>query len=160
MHVRSPQSLALSIILPISLMGMSVAPAHAQPAHRTPSHAHASRTEQVRETVSAKLTASHGATELTERGSVHGTFNCPVTINIKLSYTKASIGFSCGSVLAGNGTTAFYVSGETGHFHGTLVITRGSGHYHRSAGSRLNIAGTLRRGSYVLSAQVSGPMSV
>jgi hypothetical protein len=160
MHVRSPQSLAVSIVLPISLIGMSVAPAQAQPGRLAPLHAHASRTEQVRETVSAKLTASHRATELTERGSVRGTFSCPVTINITLSYTKAKIGFSCGSVLAGNGTTAFYVSGETGYFHGTLVITRGSGHYHRSAGSRLNITGTLHRGSYVLSAQVSGPMSV
>jgi hypothetical protein len=83
-----------------------------------------------------------------------------VTINIKLSYTKANIGFSCGSEVAGNGTTAFYVSGETGYFHGTLVIAHGSGHYHKSAGSRLNITGTLHRGSYVLSAQVSGPMSV
>ena len=160
MHVRSPQSLAVSVLLPIFLIGMSAAPAHAQPEHPKSPRAYASRTEQVHETVSAKLTASHGATELTERGSVRGTFSCPVTINIKLSYTKANIGFSCGSEVAGNGTTAFYVSGETGYFHGTLVIAHGSGHYHKSAGSRLNITGTLHRGSYVLSAQVSGPMSV
>lgn len=160
MHVRPPQSLVVSLALPLFLIGTSVATAQAQPGHPTTPRAYASRTEQVREAVGAKLTANHGATELTERGSVHGTFNCPVTINIKLSYTKANIAFSCGSVVAGNGTTAFYVSGETGYFHGTLVITHGSGHYHNSAGSRLTITGTLHRGSYVLSAQVSGPMSI
>lgn len=143
-HMRWPRSLALALAL--AVVAISVPSAQA-------------KTEMVRDSVSAQLTGNHGATELTEKGAARGTFSCSLTISIKLSYTRAYIGFYCGA-LVGSGNTAFYVSGRTSYFHGTLVITRGSGRYRHSAGSRLNIAGTLHRGSYSLSGQVTGPLSV
>ncbi len=143
-HMRWPRSLALALALAVVAISVSSAQA---------------KTEMVRDSVSAQLTGNHGATELTEKGAARGTFSCSLTISIKLSYTRAYIGFYCGA-LVGSGNTAFYVSGRTSYFHGTLVITRGSGRYRHSAGSRLNITGTLHRGSYSLSGQVTGPLSV
>jgi hypothetical protein len=128
-------------------------------AKRPPSARTAGGSEVVHESVSAQLTGNRGATQLTERGSAHGTFSCSASVYITLSYTKAHITFDCGG-LAGSGTTSYYVSGETGYFNGTLTLTRGSGRYAHSAGSRLTIKGTLHRGTYTLSCQVTGTVSV
>jgi hypothetical protein len=148
--------------LPLIVVVMSVAPAQGKSnQHRKQLASKASRrTKMAHESVSARLTGAHGATELTEQGTAQGTINCPLTVNIKLSYTQSQITFYCGTLLVGSGTTAFYVSGQTAYFRGTLVVTRGSGNYRHSAGSRLSITGTLHRGTYALSAQVTGPLYI
>jgi hypothetical protein len=149
----------LALLLAVAPVGMGVAPALASSKGHPLTAKTARRTEMVRESVSAQLTGHKGATELIERGSASGTFKCTLTITIKLAYTRARITFYCGN-LAGSGNTAFYVSGRTSYFHGALVITHGSGPYRHSAGSRLNITGTLHRGTYSLSGRVEGPLYV
>jgi len=157
--MRSLTVLVLSVSL-VALVG-SGTPANAEPdQHSKPVVAiAATHTQPVHDSVIAQLTGNHGATELTERGTARGTFSCPLTVVIKLAYTSAHIAFYCGT-LVGSGTTAFYVSGRTGYFHGTLVVTRGSGHYRHAPGSRLSIVGILHRGSYALSGQVSGSLHI
>lgn len=150
-----------ALMLALVVVAVGVGAAVADSAHYSPRLvARVSRRMQaVQESVSARLSDHHGATELIERGAAHGTLSCPLSITIKLSYTQAQITFDCGT-LEGRGSVAFYVSGQTGYFHGTLVVTRGRGHYRHSAGSRLSIAGTLHRGTYALSARVSGSLYI
>lgn len=155
--MNSLRSLALALV--VAAAGISVGSALASPQNRSVAAKITRHTETVRESVSAQLTGHKGATELTERGSASGTFKCALTIAIKLTSTRAGIAFYCGS-LAGSGNTAFYVSGRTAYFHGTLVITHGSGKYRHSAGSRLSIVGVLHRGTYALSGRVEGPLYI
>jgi hypothetical protein len=121
----------------------------------------ASREVAVHETVAARLVNHRGATYLNERGQGSGTFQCPLTIQISITYTRASITFNCATQtgkVGGGGETAFYASGHTAHFNGTLHITHGSGSYAHASAENLHITGTLRRGSYALAATVTGTM--
>lgn len=160
MHRRWPGLLTLALLLAVVVMSGALAQAKSEHYLANPTSKASSPTESVHESVSAQLTGHNGATELAEQGVARGTQSCPVKINIKLAYTKSYITFYCGTYLAGSGTTAFYVSGQTAYFHGTLLVTRGSGHYRHSAGSRLSITGTLHRGTYALSCEVAGTISI
>lgn len=120
-----------------------------------------SRALSVKESVTAALVNHKGATNLNERGHGSGTFRCPLTIQIAISYTRATITFTCATdqgVLSGRGTTAFYASGHQAHFNGDLVVTKGTGRYAHAKASKLHIVGTLVRGSYALRASVTGTL--
>jgi hypothetical protein len=129
----------------------------------TPDTARAASTLTVHESVAASLVSHRGATALNERGHGSGTFNCPLTIAINITYTRASIAFNCPTsrgTISGHGETGFYASGPIAHFTGTLQITSGTGAYAHPRSSSLHIVGTLRRGSYSLQASVTGSLTL
>jgi hypothetical protein len=115
----------------------------------------------VNESVTAKLVTHRGGTVLNERGQGSGSFSCPLTIEINISYTHAKIVFNCPTSrgdLAGRGETSYYASGSIARFNGTLTVTHGTGSYAHATPSNLGITGSLRRGSYALQATVSGSL--
>jgi hypothetical protein len=115
----------------------------------------------VNESVTAKLVSHRGGTVLNERGQGSGSFSCPLTIEINISYTHAAIVFNCPTSrgdLAGRGETSYYASGSIARFNGTLTVTHGTGSYSHATPSNLHITGSLRRGSYALQATVSGSL--
>jgi hypothetical protein len=134
----------------------------AAPAKSGAQSAHAARTLAVHESIQAHLVSHHGTTVLNEQGRGSGTFSCPMVIDLKITYTQATVTFSCSTSkgsISGRGVTAYYAGGHTAHFSGAVSVTSGSGSYSRASGS-VDINGTLTRGSYSLSATVSGSVRV
>ncbi len=106
---------------------------------------------------------SHHTSILNETGAGKGTFNCNIVLEIHLSYTHAYLIFTAyppGGVLRGHGEAAFYVNGPQARFKGTLTLSGGSGRYKHVSGTGLSLQGTLQRGTYALSATVTGMMSL
>jgi hypothetical protein len=92
-----------------------------------------------------------------------GTYSCPLTININIAYTQATITFVCrasGGTFSGRGTTSYYASGHLAHFEGALSVTSGSGKFAHVSSQGLQITGTLVRGSYALTAKVAGKLTL
>lgn len=142
--------------LAVMLVGLLLAPVAASA--RVPS-ATAAKRVTVKETIRAHLLSHHGGSSLSEAGTGSGTFNCPLSIRIDISYTSASINFTCrmsGGSFTGHGTTSYYASGHTAHFEGTLSVSSGTGRYAHASSNSLRIVGSLVRGSYALSATVGG----
>lgn len=128
-----------------------------------PQWAFASSTRVVNESVQAHLVKHQGTTILDEQGQGGGTFNCPLTVQFVITYTHATVTFTChanGGTISGRGITSFYVAGAMAHFNGSIPTVHGTGRYSGAAGRGLNIKGTLQRGSYRLSAQVSGTLAL
>lgn len=121
------------------------------------------RTLNASESASLHLTSHHGGV-LREEGSGTGSFNCPLTITLNVSYTTASISFSIcrsGGAFGGSGKASFYASGTLAHFVGIVNITHGTGRYAHAAGHGLHIEGEIRRNhKYALSVKVYGRMSI
>jgi hypothetical protein len=85
-----------------------------------------------------------------------------MVIDLKITYTQATVTFTCSTSkgsISGRGVTAYYAAGHTAHFSGAVAVTSGSGSYSHASGS-VHIAGTLTRGSYSLSATVTGSFRV
>lgn len=123
---------------------------------------HAAQTVAVNERVATRLTSHKGTTVLNEQGQGSGTFKCSLTLQIKISYTSATISFLCAltsGTLSGSGSTSFVVAGDVSHFNGTIAITHGTGKYSHASARSLHIQGTLQRSNYSLSATVAGSMS-
>jgi hypothetical protein len=124
--------------------------------------AHTARTLSVHESIHAHLVSHRGTTVLNEQGRGSGTFSCPMVIDLKITYTQATVTFTCSTSkgsISGRGVTAYYAAGHTAHFSGAVAVTGGSGSYAHASGS-VHIAGTLTRGSYSLSATVTGSFRV
>lgn len=121
------------------------------------------RTLNVSESASLRLT-SHHRSVLNEAGSATGSFNCPLTITLNISYTTAGISFSIcrsGGSFSGSGKASYYASGTLAHFVGTVNISHGTGKYAHAAGRGLRIEGEiLRNHNYALSVKVHGTMSI
>ncbi len=115
------------------------------------------------ETGYLQLASHQGAQTLNERGRVSGTLTGLLAIQITLSYTQAAVSFTAypkDGTLSGRGLESYYVSGNTGHFNGTMAVTGGSGRYRHASAASLRIAGTLRRKHYELSVIVTGNMKL
>jgi hypothetical protein len=122
----------------------------------------AGTTQAVRESLQARLVSHRGTTVLNEQGRGSGTFNCPVVIDLKITYTQATVTFTCSAskgAISGRGVTEYYAGGHFAHFTGQVSVTSGTGSYSRASGS-VHINGTLTRGSYALSATISGNIRV
>lgn len=116
----------------------------------------------VNETARLHLVTHHPSI-LNEEGSGSGTFSCPLTVTVKVSYTTATVSYSicrAGGSFSGTGETQFYASGETAHFEGTVNIAHGTGRYARASTYGLKIRGSFRRSNYALSLSVTGKMHV
>jgi hypothetical protein len=134
----------------------------AHPHTSTARDAHQATTQTVRESLQAHLVSHRGTTVLNEQGRGSGTFNCPATIDLKITYTQATVTFTCSTskgTISGHGVTEYYAAGHYAHFNGKLSATGGSGSYSRASGS-VQISGTLTRGNYALSATINGKISV
>ena len=104
---------------------------------------------------------SHHSGVLYEQGSSSGTPGGRLTVQIKISYTQASITFVAypsGGTLSGRGQASFYAEGSIAHFNGSVAITHGTGRYASASASRLHIEGTFQRRTYAMSLAVSGKM--
>jgi hypothetical protein len=125
--------------------------------------ARSAQTITVNERVVTHLTSHHGTSILNEQGQGSGTFKCFLTLQIKISYTNATISFLCnlsGGSMTGSGSTSFIVAGSISHFNGAITITHGTGRYSHASARSLHIQGILQRNSYSLSATVAGSMSI
>jgi hypothetical protein len=123
----------------------------------------ASRNAVLQETIQARLVSHRGATYLNEQGHGSGTFACSLSVQITLSYAQAAIAYSCRTAkgtIDGAGKVAFYLSGPTTHFSGPLDFTHGTGAFAHATGSKWHIEGTLARGTYALSAVVTGKIGL
>lgn len=128
-----------------------------------PRVATASSSLSLHESIQASLVSHRGATSLNERGHGSGTFNCSLAIHINISYTQARIEYTCNTnsgMMSGAGTVSYYVNGPSANFNGSLYFTHGSRRYAHVSGSAGNIRGTLARGSYALSAVVTGRIKI
>lgn len=152
----SKRTYVRSLAVALLLAGLLTAPASGA------TNGVAARTLTVHESIQARLVSHRGTTILNEKGRGSGTFSCPIVIDLKISYTQATITFTCatsGGSISGRGVTAYYAGGHTAHFSGTVSVTSGSRRYSHARGS-VHINGTLIRGSYALSATVNGSISV
>lgn len=159
-RVASSLSSALLVAL-LSCASLYLALA-AQPAFAAPAASVAKRVT-VTETVRAHLLHHHGGTELYDAGTLAGTYSCPLTIDIDIAYTQATIAFVCRAsvgTFSGRGTTSYYAAGHLAHFEGALSVTSGSGKFAHISSQGLKISGTLVRGSYALTASVAGGLTL
>lgn len=118
-------------------------------------------TTSVRENVHATNVSHQGNTLINDRGRGTGTFNCPVVMQVRVSYTKGDARIICttssGNVLAA-GTVSFFTAGQTATFTGKIGIQHGTGKYSHASG-QVSVEGTMQRKTYVLEAIVSGSIS-
>ena len=148
--------------MPFAAAALILACLLASPPASVAQSAHAARTLSVHESIQAHLVSHRGTTVLNEQGRGSGTFSCPMVIALKITYTQATVTFTCSTskgAISGRGVTAYYAAGHTAHFSGAVAVTSGSGSYAHASGS-VHIAGTLTRGSYSLSATVTGKFRV
>jgi hypothetical protein len=154
---RSRRTLLAAVILAGCLAAVP-ATAIAFSTSSFPSAAVTARTLAVHESIQAHLVTHRGTTVLNEQGRGSGTFSCPMMIDLKLTYTEATVTFTCSASkgsISGRGVTSYYAGGHTAYFSGAVSVTSGSGSYSHASGS-LHISGTLTRGSYSISATVNG----
>jgi hypothetical protein len=122
----------------------------------------AAGTISVNEDASMHMVSHHGSL-LNEAGNASGSFNCPLAIGLNVSYATATITFTIcrsGGSFSGSGKAAFYASGTSAHFEGTVRITSGTGKYAHVSSRGLRIQGSLSRSNYALSVKVAGQMHV
>lgn len=121
----------------------------------------ASRSISVNEHAQLRL-ISHHAGLLYEQGTFSGTPGGGLSVQIRISYTQASISFSStpsGGTLSGSGHASFYAEGPIAHFEGSVAVTHGSGRYARASAPTLRISGLFQRKTYAMSLTVLGKMS-
>jgi hypothetical protein len=158
-RVAPPQAtsiLAAFVLCAVVCFGSVASFAFAAPSASTAKHV------TMNGTVRAHLLQHHGGTELSEAGTLTGTYSCPLTVGINIAYTQATITFVCrasGGTFSGHGTTSYYAAGHLAHFEGALSITSGSGKFAHVSSQGLRIKGTLIRHSYALTASVAGGMT-
>lgn len=154
----SPTSVLAALVSCAALCcGVAAQQASAAPSARIAKHV------AVSETVRAHLLHHRGGTELYDAGTLTGTYSCPLTININIAYTQATITFECrasGGTFGGRGTTSYYAAGHLAHFEGALSVTSGSGKFAHVSSQGMRITGTLVRGSYSLTGSVSGKLTL
>jgi hypothetical protein len=157
--VRSVSMLAIIALGGTAFWGAGSAPADPSAGHDAT--AIAARRIAVHETVHATNVSHQGNTVINERGRGTGTFECPLTLLMRVHYTKGTTKLICkvssGSVTA-EGGASFFSAGGTATFTGTMAVTDGTGKYAHAQG-RLHVEGTLQRKTYVLEATVSGSIT-
>jgi hypothetical protein len=102
-----------------------------------------------------------GTQNLVEQGIASGTVPGSLKAHIYLYYAEASVSFTAyskGGTFSGRGTLAYYVSGGSGHFTGTVSISGGTGRYSHARGSRLLLSGIMTRKTFAISLQVTGSL--
>jgi hypothetical protein len=159
---RSKSSVLVMLAVGAGAAGVGgVAPALGDRPVRRDAAAHAARTISVRESVHASNVSHQGNTLINDRGRGTGTFNCPVVMQVRVSYTKGSVHLTCttsvGNVTAG-GSVSFFTAGQTATFTGTAAISHGTGRYSHASG-RLRVEGTMQRKTFALVASASGTIS-
>lgn len=115
----------------------------------------------LRDSVRMHLVQHTGTQNIYEQGTASGTIPGSLTAHIYLYYAEATVSFtshSKGGTFTGRGTEAYYVSGGTGHFNGTVTISSGTGRYSHARGSRLSLSGIMVRKTYAVSFQVTGSL--
>jgi hypothetical protein len=160
---------ARRLVLAATVVALSVwttagsAPALTASGRSDQSSAVAARAILVNETLHALPIGHHSPTEYSDRGRGSGTFNCPLTVHVNISYTNTTFTFVCspkGGTLKGRGEASFYVAGQIAHFRGSLWVTQGTGQYAHASNTRLAMTGSLQRHTYALSAIITGKMSI
>ncbi len=115
----------------------------------------------VREHVATNKVTKHGNSLADVQGRGTGTFNCAVSIQIRVSYTTGSFGLTCampvGDVIC-HGNITYFTAGGVATFTGTLTIEHATGKYDHAQG-RLRAEGTLVRKTDAVSVTMSGSIS-
>jgi hypothetical protein len=117
----------------------------------------------VSETAHLSLDSHRGTQLLNEQGTGSGTFSCPVSVQMEIARSPASMVFTCrahGGTLSGRGQASFYVAGSTVYFSGSLSSIHGTGRYSHAAARGVHVKGTMRRSNYAFSVTLSGKMSL
>jgi hypothetical protein len=115
----------------------------------------------VREHVVTTKAVKHGNSLVDGQGRGTGTFNCPVAIQVRVSYTTGTFELTCsmpvGNVTCHGGIT-YFTAGGVATFTGTLTIEHATGKYDHAQG-RLRVEGTLVRKTDAVSVTMSGSIS-
>jgi hypothetical protein len=131
-------------------------------AHRSDqSFASAARLIAVNETLRAAPVGHRSPTEYNDVGRGSGTFNCPLSIHVSITFTTTTFTFHCspsGGTLTGTGKASFYVAGNIAQFSGTLSVTHGTGRYAHASATGLAMHGVFQRKTYDLVTTVTGSM--
>ena len=135
-----------------------MAHAHAGPsalAARTRAHA---ALESVNEYGGLRMQSSKGTT-INEKGVCWGTFNCSVIMQMTLSGTLVTAGFTAwlhgGSISGAARAHIIYATTKAAYFSGTLTLHGGT-HSRSHASGVARFQGTINRTSYALSIRVIG----
>jgi hypothetical protein len=100
-----------------------------------------------------------GETNVIERGQASGTFDAPLTANLKLSVGHVAGLFKIfpkGGSISGQAQARYVVQGSIGYYGGTLTITHGTGRYSKASGSNIDISGTINHLNYELTVKAHG----
>jgi hypothetical protein len=100
-----------------------------------------------------------GETNVIERGQASGTFDAPLTANLKLSVGHVAGLFEIfpkGGSISGHAQARYVVRGSIGYYGGTLTITHGTGRYSKASGSNIGISGTINHLNYELTVKAHG----
>lgn len=105
------------------------------------------------------LVKSHGLI-LNERGEATGTYACRLTIHFRIlsatSGTATLVAYPHGGSISGRARATYTLEGNTGQFHGSLTITRGTGDFAHVSGSDLSLEGTINPNTLGLTVQLTG----
>jgi hypothetical protein len=155
--MRLKASLLTAVVLGGGLLGD--APALAATLGRLPVRS-ASHQITVREHVATTKVVKHNSLA-DGQGRGTGTFNCPVTVQVRVSYTTGSFELTCsmpvGNVTSRGGIT-YFTAGGVATFTGTLTIEHATGRYAHAKG-QLRVEGTLVRKTDAVSVTMSGSIS-
>jgi hypothetical protein len=140
----------------------SVAHAHTSPPARARSTGLHSALTSVNEYGSLRMQHGKGST-VAEKGVCWGSFNCSVLMQMTLSGTLVTAGFTAylqgGSI---SGSARAHIRSATvqaAYFSGTVTLHGGTGSRSHASGVAA-FQGTINRGSYALSIHISGRLSL
>jgi hypothetical protein len=105
------------------------------------------------------LVKSHGLV-LNERGQATGTFACRLTLHFRILSATRGIAtltaYPRGGSITGRARAEYVLEGNTGNFHGSMTITRGTGSFARVSGRNLSLEGTINPNTLGLTAKLTG----
>jgi hypothetical protein len=122
--------------------------------------ANAAKIIKVHESVNATNESHKGGSVINDRGRGTGTFNCPVVMEVRVSYTKGTTELTCflgSSIVKAGGSASFFSAGSIATFTGTMTV-HGTGKYAHAHG-QLQVEGTMQRKTFALEASVTGTIS-
>lgn len=119
-------------------------------------------TINLKETGSLKRVGKPHGLNLSEKGSVKGSINGAITLQLHVTSTnKVSANVAVmpkGGSLSGSGSASYHVHGGYAEFSGSLSITKGSGSYKGAHGSNLKFSGKIQRSSDSVTVYLSGTL--